>query len=102
MILIKKHKYNNDFKQQLIDLIKQNNIIYEIFGPNSHIQLVRNSKDIIEILLLNDQLSDEELSLIWNGTKTGDLDQKKVIIKILNEILSTNFNSDENNIENNN
>ena len=97
--IIKKHKYNNDFKQQLIDLIKQNNIIYEIFGPNSHIQLVRNSKDIIEILLLNDQLSDEELSLIWNGTKTGDLDQKKVIIKILNEILSNRLIYDENIIE---
>ena len=97
--IIKNHKYNNDFNQKLIELIKKNNIIYEIYGRNSHIQLVRNSKEIIDILFSNEQLSDEELSLIWNATKTGDLDQKKVIIKILNEILSTRLLYDENIIE---
>ena len=97
--IIKNNKYNNDFKQKLIELIKQKKIIYEIYGSNSHIQLVRNSKEIIEILLSNNQISEEELNLIWNGTKTGDLDQKKVIIKILNEILSTNIVYDENIIE---
>ncbi len=97
--IIKLQKYNDDFKQKLIDIIKDNNIIYEIYGPNSHIQLVRNSKELIEILLTNNKLSEEELNLIWNGTKTGDLDEKKTIIKILNEILSSNFFYDDNNMK---
>ena len=97
--IIKVHKYNDDFKQKLIEIIKENNIIYEIYGPNSHIQLVRNSKELIEILLTNNKLSEEELNLIWNGTKTGDLDEKKTIIQILNEILSSNINCDDDNMK---
>ena len=96
--IIKIHKYNDEFKQKLIELIKDNNIIYEIYGPNSHIQLVRNSKELIEILLTNNKLSEDELSLIWNATKTGDLDEKKTIIKILNEILSSSFNYNDSNL----
>ena len=97
--LIRIYKNNDEFKKILIDIIKNNNIIYEIYGPNSHVQLVSKSKELIEILLTNDKLSEEELSLIWNATKTGDLDEKRIVLKILNEIISSNLNSDENNIK---
>ena len=97
--LIKIFKNNDEFKKILIDIIKDNNIIYEIYGPNSHVQLVSKSKELIEILLTNDKLSEEELSLIWNATKTGDLDEKRIVLKILNEIISSNLNSEEKNIK---
>ena len=96
---IKLYKNNEEFKKVLIDLIKKNNIIYEIYGPNSHVQLVSKSKELIEFLLTNDKLSEEELSLIWNATKTGDLDEKKIVLKILNEIISCNLNSNDENIK---
>ena len=97
--LIKIHKNDDDFKKILIDIIKNNNIIYEIYGPNSHVQLVSKSKELIEILLTNDKLSEDELSLIWNATKTGDLDEKRMVLKILNDIISSNLNTDEKHIK---
>ena len=81
---------NENFSAKLLKILKENNIIYEIFGPNNHSQLIRQSKEIIEFLLLENQLSEEELNLIWNATKSGDLDQKKIILKIFNEIFNAN------------
>ena len=85
-------RMNNDdnFSQKLLKILKKNNIIYEIFGPNNHSQLISKSKEIIEFLFLHNELSEEELNLIWNATESGDLDQKKIILKIFNEIIIMN------------
>ena len=81
---------DNNFDNKLIESIKHNKVIYEIFGPNNHIQLISKSKEIIEFLLLKNELSEDDLNIIWNATKSGNLDEKKIIIKIFNEILMYN------------
>ena len=78
---------DDNFVMKLLESLKKNKVIYEIFGPNNHIQLISNSKEIIEFLLINNELSEDELNIIWNATKSGNLDEKKKIIKIFNEIL---------------
>ena len=82
---------DNNFENQLLESIKTNKVIYEIFGPNNHIQLISKSKEIIEFLLLHNELSEDDLNIIWNATKSGNLDEKKIIIKIFNDILMFNY-----------
>lgn len=70
----------------LLKLIEENNIFNEIFGPNSHIQLINRSKSLLEIMLSENKLSNEELELIWDATKKGDSEAKLTVMKLLEEI----------------
>jgi len=69
-----------------LKLVEENQVFQEIYGSNSHIQLINKSKDLLEILLFEDKLSESEMELIWNATKKGDLEAKLSILKILKEI----------------
>jgi len=84
--LIKHSKEDPDKCIQVLKLIEENQIFQEIYGPNSHIQLINKSKDLLEIMLNEDRLSEAELELIWSATKKGDLEGKLTILKILKEI----------------
>ena len=90
--LIKSKKTKNENVKKLIKILKENKIIEEIYGEKSHIQLVSKSKEIVELLLINDELDENELNLIMNATNVGDLDQKNCIIKILLEIVNDKNN----------
>ena len=90
--LIKSKKAKNENVKKLIKILKENKIIEEIYGEKSHIQLVSKSKEIVELLLINDELDENELNLIMNATNVGDLDQKNCIIKILLEIVNDKNN----------
>jgi ubiquitin carboxyl-terminal hydrolase 34 len=84
--LIKSAKNEPDKCAKLLKIIEENKIFYEIYGPNSHIQLINKSKDLLEIMLQEDKLSSGEMEMIWNGTKKGDLEGKLTILKTLKEI----------------
>ena len=73
--------------------IKENNIFEEIFGSNSHSQLIIKSQDLIGVMLKENKLGFEELSLIWNYAKKADYEGKLTILKILKD-MSRHMNSE--------
>lgn len=84
--LIKSAKHDPEKCSKVLKIIEEHKIFYEIYGPNSHIQLINKSKDLLEIMLQEDKLSSGEMEIIWNGTKKGDLEGKLTILKTLKEI----------------
>ena len=62
---IEKNKKNKKMREKVIELIKKNNIIQEIFGANYHSQIINKSKEIVKLLLLENQLNKEDIELIW-------------------------------------
>jgi hypothetical protein len=87
--MIKSAKNETEKSLKLLKIIEDHKIFYEIYGPNSHIQLINKSKDLLEIMLQEDKLSSGEMEIIWNGTKKGDLEGKLTILKTLKEISSS-------------
>ena len=83
---IEKNKTNKNMREKIIELIKKNELIQEIFGPNYHSQIINKSKEIVKLLLLENQLNKEDIELIWNCTKRGDLEAKVTILKLLSEL----------------
>lgn len=83
---IRSEKSNPGKSDNLLKLIEENQIFYEIYGPNSHIQLINKSKELLEIMLEEDKLSNGEIEMIWNATKKGDIEGKLTILKTLKEI----------------
>lgn len=80
---------NRDDKLKMEEILKhieENNVFYEIFGLNSHIQLINKSKDLVEIMLSENKLSEGDIKIIWEATKKGDLEGKLEILKLLKEI----------------
>lgn len=87
---IKSNRDKEEVLSSIIKLIKENDIINEIFGPNSHSQIVSKANDIIELLLQKDELTEDEIKLILSGTQKGDLEGKLTILNLIKE-LSINF-----------
>ena len=83
---IEKNKNNKKMREKIIELIKKNELIQEIFGANYHSQIINKSKEIVKLLLLENQLNKEDIELIWNCTKRGDLEAKVTILKLLSEL----------------
>lgn len=79
-------KYSAKSTEYALKHIESNNIFNEIFGSNSHIQLVKISRDLVEILLEHGKLKEDEVSLIWNATKKGDLEGKLSVLDILSKV----------------
>lgn len=87
--IIKSSKSEPEKCAKILKMIEDYKIFYEIYGPNSHIQLINKSKDLLEIMLQEDKLSSGEMEIIWNATKKGDLEGKLTILKTLKEISSS-------------
>ena len=84
-------KNNEKILKRMAELIKENNLVNEIFGPNYHTQIISKSKEIIKLLLKYDQLDEELINLIWSCTQRGDYDAKITIINLFIELIP-NFN----------
>jgi ubiquitin C-terminal hydrolase len=85
-ILRKNIKDFKNIQPHLLKIIEDYKIFYEIYGPNSHIQLIKYSKELLEILAREEKLSEGEIELIWKATRKGDLEGKMTILKILKDI----------------
>ena len=94
--IIEKNKNDKVIIAKVILLIKENKILNEIFGANYHSQLIKISNEIIKILLKENALDENDMTLIWSCTKRGDLEAKLTIMKLLSS-LTKNLN--ENHIE---
>ena len=74
-------------KKNIINLIKKYEIIKELFGTNYHTQIISKSNEILELLLKNNELSEEDLKLIWSLTEQGDLEAKMIIYKLISDLI---------------
>ena len=68
------------------ELMKNNKIILVIFGSDYHSQILSKSKTIVKHLLKNKLLDEEDIKYMWACTQRGDLEAKKIIIKILDDL----------------
>ena len=94
--IIENNKNNKEIITKIISLLKENKILNELFGANYHSQLIKSSEEIIKILLKENALDENDMTLIWSCTKRGDLEAKLIIIKLLTS-LGNNLN--ENHVE---
>ena len=83
---IEKNEKNKDILKRIIVLIKENKIISEIFGANYHSQIISKANEIVKLLLVENELENNDIKLIWSCTKRGDLEAKLTILKLLSEI----------------
>jgi len=83
---IEKNEKNKDILKRIIVLIKENKIISEIFGANYHSQIISRANEIVKLLLVENELENDDIKLIWSCTKRGDLEAKLTILKLLSEI----------------
>ena len=88
---------NEEDIKNVIELIKKNEIIKELFGTNYHTQIISKSKDILELMLKNDEITEEELKLIWSLTEHNDLEAKSIVFKLLTDLIAF-FNEKNSNI----
>ena len=69
--IIEKNKNNKEINIKLISLLKENKILNELFGANYHSQLIKSSNEIIKLLLKENSLDENDMTLIWSCTKRG-------------------------------
>ena len=84
---IEKNNNNSKVCKKIIKIIKDNKIIEEIFGANYHSQIINKSTEIVKLLLSNNELSEDDMKLIWSCTKRGDLEAKVTILKLLSQLV---------------
>ena len=66
--------------------LKDNEILKEVFSQERHhLQLIQRAGDVIKFLLLESEITPDELKLIWNAT-TFDEDVKMEVLKLVKEI----------------
>ena len=56
-------------KKYIIDLIKKYDIIKDIFGTNYHTQIISKSNEILELMIKNNELTEEELNMVFNKAR---------------------------------
>ena len=66
---------------ELIEKILNINILDVIL--NSHNEIIKNSSDLIRVLLQNKKLTNEDLEKIWTSAHSGDIDKKNYVYKLL-------------------
>jgi len=71
----------------LLEKIHSLNILSFIL--NAHNEIIKNSSELIRVLLANKALSSEDVERIWTMAQSGDIDKRGIIYKILNTNSST-------------
>ena len=79
---------NDDkYLKRMSELIKEHNLVNDIFGPNYHTQIISKSKDIVKLLLKFNQIDEEYINLIWGCTQRGDYEAKITIINLFIDLI---------------
>ena len=68
----------------LSSLFQVPQLIEEIFGKRSHIELIQRSTEILKFLLLNSQITQADFNVIWNCC-TQDEQSKVAILKVISD-----------------
>ena len=83
---IKSNLDQEDIKY-VIEILKKNDIIKELFGSNYHTQIINKSNEILEFMFKNNELTEEDIKLIWSLTEQGDLEARMTVIKLLSDFI---------------
>ena len=83
---ITENKKDEKCMKNIIQLLKKNEILKEIFGPNYHSQIISKTNIILSLLLKHKEVNEEEIKLIWDCTQRGDLEAKTTIMKLLSDV----------------
>lgn len=67
--------------QKLSDWLNENRIIHHLFGPNLHVELIKQSPIILRFLAVENQITHEHLNLIWQAAQLKHC--SKVIYDVL-------------------
>ena len=75
--------------QELVNWVKSQDIISEVFGPKGHFQLVQRCGEIITLLSNSGDLTREQLEFIWISAQKQDEDMRQSVYKMFAEINSS-------------
>ena len=81
------NSHDENEQKNIIKIIKDNNIIKELFGNNYHTQIISKSKEILQLMLKSNEITEDEIKLIWSLTEQGDLEAKMTIIKLFSDLI---------------
>jgi len=80
-------KSNEKAESRIINLIKNKDIIKEIYGSNYHNQIISKSEGIVKILLKHHKLNEEEVKIIMGCAQKGVLETKITIINLMKNLI---------------
>jgi ubiquitin carboxyl-terminal hydrolase 34 len=55
--------------QKLADWLSDNQIIQHLFGPNLHIEVIKQSHIVLNFLAVENQISEDHITLIWQAAQ---------------------------------
>jgi ubiquitin carboxyl-terminal hydrolase 34 len=55
--------------QKLADWLTENQIIQHLFGPNLHVEVIKQSHIVLTFLAVENQITEEHISLIWQAAQ---------------------------------
>lgn len=55
--------------QKLADWLTENQIISHLFGPNLHVEVIKQSHIVLNFLAVENQITEEHISLIWQAAQ---------------------------------
>lgn len=55
--------------QKLADWLTENQIISHLFGPNLHVEVIKQSHIVLNFLAVENQISEEHITLIWQAAQ---------------------------------
>jgi len=88
--IIQSNKNNTSQRSDLIRILEENQIFSTIFGKNAHHQIISMSKEILQLLLQENKVSDKDFETILANVKSGgNLEEKLTILRLLNEVSSS-------------
>ena len=69
--------------QDLLLKLREKNIIDQIFGSSTHVQIIQKSSDLLKCLLMGNFLSSNDLMKIWGLSYSYDIEMRNSIYKLL-------------------
>lgn len=55
--------------QKLADWLSDNQIITHLFGPNLHVEVIKQSQILLNFLAVENQITEEHISLVWQAAQ---------------------------------
>ncbi|XP_037949040.1 ubiquitin carboxyl-terminal hydrolase puf isoform X2 [Teleopsis dalmanni] len=55
--------------QKIANWLTENHIIQHLFGPNLHVEVIKQAHTVLNFLAVENQITDEHIKLIWQATQ---------------------------------
>ncbi|EDW39044.1 GL13871 [Drosophila persimilis] len=57
------------FGQRIANWLTENHIVQHLFGPNLHVEIVKQAHVLLNFLAVENQISEDDIKLIWQATQ---------------------------------